>query len=175
MSYQLPKRLKPEQQAVEAQIRVAFHGVTRDNGVSWSESAIVVDGDGSGRTSEQARDLDNEACWEDLVDDPAWIHEPGMGGFHFLDPIGFRFYLAPAMIRCTREIGGELVSYALMIDDEYSIEQVSLLTAPQRSAVGRFVRFMIAAHQAVGNDLYGEPWQQADRHYWRAFDPGNPI
>src|SRR5687767_9365526 len=115
MSSPVPEGFRREQQAVEAQIRAAFRGVTRDGGISWSES-VVLDCFGSERAQEQARAEDTERCWEDLVDDPSWRHEVGAGGFPFLDPIGFRYYIAPAMIRCIRAGGGEWISYALTVD-----------------------------------------------------------
>lgn len=37
----VPKHLEEEQAAVEAQIRAAFKGVTRDGGVSWSEAESI--------------------------------------------------------------------------------------------------------------------------------------
>ena len=130
---------------------------SREGGISWSES-VIVDGDGSGRTQEQARTEDTERRWEDLVDDSSWHHEVGMGGFSFLDPIGFRYYIAPAMIRCIREGGGEFISYALTVDGDFKEERVSLITADQANAIARFVRLMIAVHAAVGDDIYGKPW-----------------
>jgi len=168
------KHLERERRAVEAKIREAFSGVTREDGVSWSES-VIVDGDGSGRTREQARALDTESRWEDLVDDKSWHHEVGMGGFNFLDPIGFRYYIAPAMIRCIREGGGEFISYALTVDGDFKEGLANLITAEQAHAIARFVRLMIAVHAAVGDDIYGEPWSHAYRVYWRSRDRGTPL
>ena len=174
MESSVPERFRREQQAVEAQIRAAFREVTCEGGISWSES-VIVDGDGSGRTREQARAEDTERRWEDLVDDSSWHHEVGMGGFNFLDPIGFSYYIAPAMIRCIREGGGEFISYALTVDGDFKEELVSLITAEQAHVIARFVRLMIAVHAAVGDDIYGELWSDAYRSYWRSRDHGTPL
>lgn len=116
--------------------------------------------------------MDTEESWESLVDDPNWHHEVGVGGFSFLDPIGFRYYIAPAMIRCIRERGGEFVSYALTPSGDFTREMWSLLTAKQSQAIARFVRLMIAMHVADGNGIYGESWSHAYKTHWHQCDPG---
>ncbi len=106
----VPKHLEEEQVAVEAQIRAAFKGVTRDGGISWSETDSID----LHETEEQqaaARASDAEQCWEDLVDDPNWDEGIGVGGFTFLDAIGYRYYIAPAMIRSLYNGGVQLGSY----------------------------------------------------------------
>jgi hypothetical protein len=169
MSPRVPESLRREQASVESQIREAFRDVTREDGTSWSES-VIVDGDGSGRTREQARAEDTERCWEELVDDASWDHEAGMGGFNFLDPIGFRYYIAPAMIRCLRDGYGESIAYALTVDGDFKRGLVSLITPRQAHVIARFVRFMIAVHSAIGDDIYREPWADAYKMYWRQWD-----
>jgi hypothetical protein len=163
----IPAHLQPEQRAVESQVRTAFHGVNRVEGVSWSES-FVVDGFGSEADCRSARASDTEKSWEDLVDDPAWEDQPGTGGFNFLDAIGFRYYLAPAMIRCSRCGAGEFVGYALEVDSDFRRNQIALFTPEQKYATARFLRFMIAVHHAVGDDVYGPGWEYAYRSYWKA-------
>lgn len=166
------RRLRDEQQEVEAQIRDAFRGVTREHGVSWSET-FVIDNSGSDGERFEARAKDIEQSWEELVDDPNWQHEPGVGGFNFLDPIGFRYYIAAAMVRCARTGYGEWVGYALMVDGDYRLEQISRMNRKQAAAIARFVRFMIATHSAV--EINGEDWKRAYKMYWRQYDTGNPA
>ena len=170
----VPERFEGERRSVEAQIRDAFRGVTREGGVSWSES-VIVDGDGSGRTREQARAEDTERTWEELVDDSNWNHETGMGGFNFVDPIGFKYYIAPAMIRCVRDGGSEEVSYALGVTGDFTRERLSLITPRQAHVIARFIRLMIAMHKAMGDEIYCEPWSYAYRVYWRDWDRGTPL
>ena len=174
MWFEVPERFRGEQRSVEAQIRDAFRGVTREGGVSWSES-VIVDGDGSGRTREQARLEDTETAWEELVDDPSWQHEVGMGGFNFLDPIGYRYYIAPAMIRCIREGGGEVISYALDVSGDFKRGLVSLINPNQAHVIARFIRLMIAIHKAVGDEIFGASWIFAYKIHWREWDRGTPL
>ncbi|MBY0312187.1 MAG: hypothetical protein K2W85_08965 [Phycisphaerales bacterium] len=168
------KHIQRERQAVEAQIREAFRGVTRDGGVSWRES-MVIDGYGSSLDQEQARALDTERRWEDLVEDPAWIHEPHEGGLTFLDPIGFRYYIAPLMIRCIRENGGDHVSFNLERESEWALEQSSLLNAQQAHVIARFIRLMITVHLDNDDDIYGRHWIDAYKKRWRRHDRGTPL
>src|SRR5436190_3794481 len=168
MSRQLPEKLREEAKQVENQMRRVFQGVTREGGISWS-GALVVDRHGSPDEIAAAASKDADTSWEDLIDDPEWEEEPGMGGFNFLDPIGFRYYIAPAMIRSARRGYGEFIGYALTVDGNFKEELVSALTEPQSRAIARFVRFMIVTHAAEGNDIYGESWRLAYRLYWKRF------
>jgi hypothetical protein len=164
----LPEHLREEARRVEDQIRRAFKGVERGGGISWS-GALVVDRCGSDDEIAAAGVQDRETCWEDLVDDPAWDEEPGMGGFNFLDPIGIRYYIAPAMIRCTRRGSGEFIGYVLEISGPFKEELISALSEPQSRAVAAFVRFMIMTHAAERDEIYGESWKRAYGLYWKKY------
>lgn len=172
MASEIPPYLAKEQQAVEAIIRAAFGGVTREGGVSWSESE-VIDEYGGAADRAAARERDRESCWEDLVDDPEWEHEAGIGGFYFLDPVGYRYYIAPAMIRCARIGYGEFIGYALTIDNEFMQSLVTLINPDQRSAIARFVRFMITTHDAADDEIYGRSWKEAYQLFWKEWDTGS--
>lgn len=166
----IPEHLLEEQRAVESAIRTAFARASRAGGVSWSE-ADVIDDCGSAEDRAAARRRDTDTSWQSLVDDPRWDHEVGVGGFCFLDPIGFRYYIAPAMIRCSRTGSGEFIAYALTMDSDYSRRVLDAVNTPQARAVARFVRFMIAVHEATGDDIYGAAWQKAYDSHWRSFWP----
>lgn len=87
---------------VIAAIHAAFAGVSRRGGVSW-EGTFRVDLDWI--EVEEARALsakEPEVDWTRLVDDETWWPFPGIGGFNFIDSIGFRYYLPPTMIRSLR-------------------------------------------------------------------------
>lgn len=167
-------RLERQRRSVEAQIRAVFRGVTREGGVSWSES-IVLDSGMSDLTREQARGQDVDRCWEELVDDSAWTGPTSIGGFSFLDPIGFRYYLAAEIVRATRGSDGGFLSFHLNIESEYEREQVSLLNREQAYAVARFVRFMIAVETAGGDVRSASEWSTAYKSHWRTFDKGEPV
>lgn len=169
MSRPIPERFHAEQREVEQDIREAFRGVSRRGGTSWSES-VAVDRYGSDLEREQARANDTESCWEELVDAPSWNHERGLGGFNFLDSVGFRYYIAPALIRCVREGGGEFTSYALTVDCGFKQRLVSLINPRQAAAVARAIRLLVELHEAAGDSVYGEPWVRAYRLHWHALD-----
>lgn len=163
----VPAQLRDQQHAVESMIRQAFHGVSREGGTTWSE-AEVIDDYGTEEEQITARAADTESCWEDLVEDATWDEEAGVGGFPFLDEVGFCYYIAPAMIRCARRGGGEFVSYALQSCSHWA-ERSSPLTKEQMAATARFIRFMIDTHTVINDRIYGEPWQIAYK-YWRKWD-----
>ena len=164
MDSTVPEHLLEEQKAVEAQIRAAFKGVTREGGISWSESR-VVDGYGLEEERAAARAQDTEQSWEDLVDDPKWREGFGVGGFCFLDAVGFRYYIAPAMIRWTRR--GEGQAFTL---ERPVAGCLDLISPRQGLAIARFVRFMIATYAPENEDIYGNSWQDAYENHWREWD-----
>ncbi len=169
----IPERFQPELRSLEAQILSAFRGVTRDGGVSWSESRII-DHYGTDEEREQARKLDTEASWEDLIDSPAWTCHVGIGGFNFLDPIGFRYYLAAAMARLTRgdDDPDQVLAFVLNIDSDFSREHISLLTQDQAAVVARFLRTMAELYTAQGDDTGGAHFATAYESHWRQWDSG---
>ncbi len=164
MDSTVPEHLLEEQQAVETQIRAAFKGVTREGGISWSESE-VVDGYGLDNERAAAKALDTEQSWEELVDDPKWREDFGVGGFCFLDAVGFRYYIAPAMIRWTRR--GEGVASTL---ENPVAGCLDLINPEQGLAIARFVRFMIATYAPDNEDIFGYSWQDVYEKSWREWD-----
>jgi hypothetical protein len=95
---EVPAELQAERDALIAEIHEAFEGVTREGGVSWNET-FVLDGYGSEEECSKARKTDRDHRWADLAYDETWIAGPGVGGWSFLDAIGFRYYLPAGMIR----------------------------------------------------------------------------
>jgi hypothetical protein len=168
---ELPAQLVPEASAVEQEIRTAFKGVSREGGISWSES-VELDLYGSPGEQAAARARDKDQHWEDLVDDVAWRHDQGVGGFAFLDAVGFRYYIAPAMIRSARAGGCDL-EYWLTIDDDLGIRRVRAIDPSQGKAIARFLRLMIACC-----DEYDAQWavpglRRALESYWIRFEGGS--
>lgn len=105
MSKSAPDNPGDERESLIAEIHAAFRDVNRDGGVSWSET-IEIDNHGSESARQAARRSDRDRHWSELVNDDKWDPGPGgsIGGFVFLDPIGFRYYLPAAMIRCLRHL-----------------------------------------------------------------------
>jgi len=85
-----------------------FADVTREGGVSWLE-AYARDGGGSQDLYDLAKERDIETCWQELVDSTTWDIAEWSSNWSFLDPIGFRYYLAAAIIRELKS-GDEIVS-----------------------------------------------------------------
>ena len=116
-------------------------------GVSWSESR-VVDDNGSDAKRAAARSKDTESGWQDLVEDEKWDPEMGVGGWSFLDSIGFRYYLPAAMarsIKCGYNVGIQfhltLPKYGLR---KYTLKQWSALNLDQRVCIKHFLQYMVA-------------------------------
>jgi|LauGreDrversion4_2_1035121.scaffolds.fasta_scaffold108745_2 hypothetical protein len=76
-------------------IKDAFKDVTREGGVSWHECE-VIDNYGSDAERALARSRDTDRHWTELLSTEAF-YPSGIGGFCFLDPIGFRYYLPAAL------------------------------------------------------------------------------
>lgn len=82
---------------LEREVRRAFAGVTREGGMSWTD-AWAFDG---GERAASPTFPDGERSWEELIDDRRW--DPDVQRlFPFLDPIGARYYLGPALVRALR-------------------------------------------------------------------------
>ncbi len=162
----VPEPLREEQREVERQICEAFRGVCRDDGMSWTE-ALVIDEYGSQEDMNAARSAERKhqyQRWENLVDDPTWDEQVG---FNYLDASGFRYYIAPAMIRCVRRGWTETVDFALEHPPEGFID---ILDEQQAKAIARFVRFMIKVQKTTNDDVYGEAWEKAYYFLWRRWD-----
>lgn len=97
----LPETAQVEREAIISQIHQAFQDVAREGGISWSECE-AIDNWASEEECELARRSDRDKSWWELVDDLEWQPFPSIGGFSFIDPIGFRYYLPPTMIRLLR-------------------------------------------------------------------------
>ncbi len=173
MPPELPPHLEKERAAVEAMIHSAFAGVTREGGVSWSES-VAIDDYKSPSVRAKARASDTDPCWEWLVDDPGWTPEVGIGGFNFLDAIGFRYYIPAAMLWCMKTGQASRIAFALTksegIDESYYREKWALISAEQGRCIARFLRFMEAWARAFGDKVWAESWRRALKVHWGKFD-----
>ncbi|CAN5472563.1 hypothetical protein BH11ARM1_BH11ARM1_11200 [soil metagenome] len=138
------EELTKDVESLTAEIYAAFDGVTREGGMSWRDAQIE---DAYG-LEENASYIDTDTRWQDLIDDPAWYHEFGIGGFVFLDPIGFRYYFAPAMIRSLRQGDSETLDYQLRSrrtetgDDEWTLRKFSAFNLRQNCCTAKFVELM---------------------------------
>jgi hypothetical protein len=162
-----------EQSRLEALIRDAFADVSRDGGVSWTESR-VIDGVPSPMTREEARLLDTDTSWTHLIDDPTWTPNCGVGGFAFLDAIGTRYYLPAAMVRAIRGEDPSRISLALYFDpppfkSDWQRSKFILFSPLQCHTVYRFLVFMVLADADRGYETGECRWIESLKHHWGQF------
>ena len=88
----------PTKEELIEQIKVAFEGVTREGGVSWSEADAIDDyALPELRAAAKASDLDEN--WMEVAIDANWRIDDFDSNWSFLDDIGFRYYIPAAMMR----------------------------------------------------------------------------
>jgi hypothetical protein len=170
------KRLDEQRTALIARIREAFKHVSRAGGISWSET-VVIDNYGTDEERAVARGRDTERGWTHLLDDPAWSPEAGIGGFSFLDPIGFRYYLGAAMIRVVNsgDVDSTLAFTLTLPPDgdqlrSYITHQMSALDDTQRGSIAAFLRFMIEFSEAEDEEIAADSWREALMSAWNDCD-----
>lgn len=166
----VPRELIPRRDEVIAAITKAFKGVSRKGGVSWHEADAIDDYVSDPKLLALERAKDTEARWEDLLDDPRWPDHLGHGSqWSFLDPIGFRYYLAPAMIQALRWPASFDFSFRLTVTDDYVLNQLKLLDPEQCRCARDFVLFM--RDLGVQTEAYhdADTWQEAYDSHWYQF------
>ncbi len=174
---ELPPDLARERDAVIAQIYEAFADVTREGGVSWSETEVLdLEWGGTEAELAAARLRDRDKSWVDLINDAGWHDETSCGGFAFLDAIGYRYYSAAAMVRHLRngESSCDLLR-SLTVDRSRDRGrkarrgQWSSIDEPQSRCIARFIRFWIVMHTAEEDDGGAETWEHALASHWHKF------
>jgi hypothetical protein len=152
-------------------IFTAFAGVTREGGVSW-RGALIADFYGDESFADY---VDEDSCWQDLILSRTWIPDSGLGGYSFLDAIGFRYYLAPCMVRNLLEpFIDEIVNHLTLRDDdfrEWRLEKWSLFTPDQAACIARFLQAMEIASLTDEYPSAGAEWSLALNSYWIRFIP----
>jgi hypothetical protein len=170
---------------IAAEIHDAFRGVTREGGMSWRDAEIA---DFWGDES-KASYIDTDRCWKDLVDDLDWSPEVGIGGWSFLEAIGFRYYLPAAMLRALD--GSDGITFHLTLPKEndelhgYCLSHFLAFSDAQLRCVAHFLCFMdekaYADAEALENSNWrhadlmhlkenSTPWRTAYDSYWSQFD-----
>jgi len=152
-----------------AEIHEAFAGVTRDGGVSWSESDALDDYK-SKRAQRKARESDTDTSWTELINDESWDPDAHTHCWCYLDAIGFRYYLPAGMVRCVRSGHDEGLSFWLAMrypgDRRVYGETWSLLEERQCRCVARFLRYMARVSQW----LEQRDWVEAYESHWKQYD-----
>ncbi len=169
-----PDELHAEKEALLAEIYDAFKGVSRDGGVSWRES-VRIDSYGYLPENAESRWPDTDRAWTDLVDDPSWHPDNGVGGFTFLDAIGFRYYVGPALVRCVRDgLDCGIQSRLTIWPDPEKVGQLSASDTTRMAAleprqcrcIARCVRFMVEWSRRHAHEFEARSWEDALDSYW---------
>lgn len=92
------------------------------------------------RPAKKARAEDKDVTWTELPDDPTWNPDSGLGGWAFLDPTSFRYYLPAAMVVIIRQDSDGLFLFDTSITS--SDRRASLLNLRQKMCVKRFLQYM---------------------------------
>ena len=91
----------PDADAFLGEIGEAFCSVKRVGGRSWTD-AMAFDLVGVPRVDFSVAHREDDQSWLNVADDAGWNPYCGVGGWPFLDGVGFRYYLAAAMYRAVR-------------------------------------------------------------------------
>jgi len=172
----LSPELAEEREELCREIHGAFGGVSREGGESWRSSMLM---DQYGRIDGTPLFTDRDRNWHELVADPEWVVDPGIGGFAFLDAIAFRYYLPAALMRCVLSGADEGVLFHLTLDAERRpdrrLEKWSRLDERQKRCVARFLRYMRAREVERDGQFRSQPPDWWDPAYEAQGVPWNPA
>jgi hypothetical protein len=176
----LPPDLEQRRVAILAEIEAAFRSASRRGGVSWTETG-AIDDYGSEQDRATAQALDQDTHWSELVNDAEWDpQEQHWGGFHFLDAIGFRYYLPALMTRSLQTRPHSTMFYAIAFgwndpDEPRSRNKYEKFDSRQLRCVAAFVRFA-ADHQKWLESIdphahiHSMPWEGLYESGWKRLD-----
>lgn len=162
--------MSPAEQAKQrdellTRIRIAFDGVTREGGMSWSDS-WASDG---GPASDCPLYPDADRHWSEVVEDPRWTLDGGWGGFNFLDAIGLRYYLPAALTRCINSGGDCGIAFTLSTPSNRHghIELDShwkLISVEQWRCVSAVAEYLVALSVHASDEWSFDEWTKVADH-----------
>lgn len=125
-----------------AEIYAALQDVTRQGGRSWAECIAIDYYCDIDEATEIAGGPDDGSNWRLLVENRAWM--PFLGPtFCLMDPIGFRYYLAPTLIRMAHGTDAEWFDgQVLQHLDRLAPQPESLFSITMLQSIAKFVAFM---------------------------------
>lgn len=153
----LPLELDRTQKSLLKAIEAAFDGVSREGGVSWRE-AEAIDQYASPEECKAARGLDRDQRWQDLIEDPEWPGYESPPQWSHLDPIAYRYYIPPALIRAVTIF--PTVAEGTEIEIRLSpawLHQLTELDDRQILVIERVAQFLIAMARR-GYHPWSEPY-----------------
>ena len=146
----------------------AFGGVTRQGGQSWTGS-IALDLMGVAGKDFTVTHREDDRSWQEVARDAGWDPDAGIGGWPFLDGIGFRYYLAAAMGRVLD--GGEVSCLAwqfrrpLKGASRRRFDDRWILDPAQHEVAMRFAAFMLERTFQAGDQAEYDEWDAAIRSW----------
>lgn len=146
--------------ALIREIRLAFEGVSREEGVTLHEAA-VLDDYGGPKERAKARAKDTEQSWQAVPERDIRFTDAVLS---FLDDKGFRYYIPAYMIWYLRHIDDEAPIYRSTTFDSVVFhliyfgkdgipERFKLFTAAQGRVIAHFLLFESARHEALEKQL----------------------
>lgn len=151
-----------EIQQLLKEIEVAFRGVKK--GVSWSESR-VIDSYGTSEERGIARAKDKDKSWLDVALDPDWDPEPGTGGWTFLHPHGFRYYMAALMTKALLERDAYATSdFRFDRKSEFRLSHWAEFDNEQLRVVAEFILLLSRLSDDAGT---GQEWRRVYENHWQ--------
>jgi len=158
--------MEARKMALIAEVYAAFKGVTREGGVSWSQTMLHDHGvrPYTPREYREAGEKDSEKSWEVLVDPEKWKPHPSWGGFNFIDSIGFRYYVAPAMIRMLTNAREEVLWPGTLEHD--TCGRFSALNYRQSRCISGYLEWMLDSILDSGSASEVTLYERASA-YWR--------
>ncbi|MCX5688271.1 MAG: hypothetical protein NTV94_00510 [Planctomycetota bacterium] len=153
----------PDTIALLGEIVEAFGTVHRRGGRSWTD-AMALDLMGVPHVDFPVAYREDDCSWLDVADDAGWDPYRGIGGWPFLESIGFRYYLAAAMYRAVRtgESGGLAHQMELPFDTKAKRRLLDrwILDAHQQRVALRVAEFMRARAFAAADTSDYDEWDR---------------
>lgn len=161
-------RLRVKRDQIISLIYEVFDGVTREGTISWSQADLEYQG-----TEEKfiaAGLMDNESCWQELVG--AQMFVGCSASWYFLEPGGFRYYLAPRMITGLLFGDDDCFEDILTCSEEFresTLRKWSFLTAGQNHCIAQYIYFMAIRDRLCGTPGWPSDWEIAFHSHWHQF------
>ncbi|HLP83893.1 MAG TPA: DUF6714 family protein [Phycisphaerales bacterium] len=158
--------MEARRQELIALVLQAFKDVTREGGVSWSQT-FVMDDYGSDAELAQAAARDRELDWIELSRQGPWNYEYAMWGF--LDAISARYYLAASLLLDLET--GRSAHPDLLLTYGPQKESWSLLDDHQRAVVAMYMRWKRDIAGLEQSRMEHRNWTRALQAGWDQYPP----
>lgn len=161
--------MEARRQALIALVLQAFKDVTREGGVSWSQT-FVMDDYGSASQLAEAAAQDRELDWIELAQQGPWNHESAVCGvWGFLDAISAKYYLAASLLLDLET--GRSAHHDLHLIDGPQKNAWSLLDDHQRAVVAMYMHWKRDIAGLEQSRVEHRIWTRALQAGWDQYPP----